>query len=233
MKYTWVLFDADGTLFDYARAEAQALRATFADLGEPFRTDYFGLYHTYNAQVWSEFEQGQISAAALRVERFRRMLAAAGITRPAEEFSRVYLPNLARGADLIEGAVETVAALRPAFRLALITNGLTDVQRPRLAASALADAFDVVAISEEIGAAKPDPAYFDAVFARIGRPEREQVLVVGDGVTSDIQGGLAYGLDTCWFNPRGLPVDERFRPTYIVTRLEEVVRLALNGQAAG
>jgi 2-haloacid dehalogenase len=233
MKYSWVLFDADGTLFDYERAEAQALRATFAELAEPFREEYFQTYHTYNAQVWSEFEQGRINASDLRVERFHRMLAAAGIERQAEEFSRAYLPNLARGADLIAGAEGAIAALRPLCKLGLITNGLSDVQRPRLAASPLADAFDLVAISEELGVAKPHAAYFDAVFARIAWPERGQVLVVGDGLTSDIQGGLAYGLDACWFNPRGLPADERYPPTYTVARLADVVRIVLDGKAGG
>jgi 2-haloacid dehalogenase len=233
MKYSWVFFDADGTLFDYERAEAQALRATFADLAEPFRQEYFAVYHTYNAQVWSEFEQGRISASDLRVERFRRMLSAVSIQRQAEEFSRTYLPNLARGADLLPGAEEAIAALRPHCKLGLITNGLSDVQRPRLAASPLAQVFDLVAISEELGVAKPHAGYFDAVFARIAGPERGQVLVVGDGLTSDIQGGLGYGLDTCWFNPRGLPGDPRFPPTYTVSRLSEVVSIVLNGKAGG
>jgi 2-haloacid dehalogenase len=230
MKYKWILFDADGTLFDYERAENRALQSTFADLSEPFRKEYFGLYRIYNAQVWAEFEQGRIGAVALRVERFRRMFAAAGIQRQPEEFSRVYLPNLAKGSYLIRGAEETVAALRPLFKLGLITNGLSDVQRPRLAASPLADVFDVVAISEELGAAKPHAAYFDAVFRLMDGADRRTVLVVGDGLTSDIQGGAGYDLDTCWYNPGAIPADSRFPATYEVKQLEDVVEIAKNGK---
>jgi 2-haloacid dehalogenase len=233
MNYSWIFLDADGTLFDYERAEEYALQATFAQLAEPFGTEIPGLYRTFNAQVWSEFEQGRIGAVELRVERFRRLCAAAGIQRPPEEFSRVYLPNLARGSFLIPGAEEAVAALRPHFHLALITNGLSDVQRPRLAASPLAQAFDLVAISEELGAAKPHPAYFDAVFRLAGLSERSAALVVGDGLTSDIQGGVAYGLDTCWYNPRGLPADPRFPPTFEIRRLSALAPLALAGRGGG
>lgn len=226
MKYTWILFDADGTLFDYEAAEAQAIRATFEEMEEPFLEGYLAAYRLYNGQVWAEFEAGAISALQLRVERFRRMFAAVGISRDAEAFSRAYLFNLGKGSNLITGAEELVKNLRPHFRLGLITNGLSDVQRPRLAASPIADCFDLVAVSEEMGAAKPHADFFDRVFTKIGRLERSEVLVVGDGLTSDIQGGVGYGLDTCWFNPRGIPADPRFPPRFEVRSLAQVEAVA-------
>ena len=88
--------------------------------------------------------------------------------------------------------------MRAKYRLALITNGLRDVQRPRLAGSAIGDYFAEVIISEEVGAAKPDPAIFDAAFELLGRPPRAKVLLIGDSLSSDIAGGRDYGLDTCW-----------------------------------
>jgi len=78
--------------------------------------------------------------------------------------------------------------------------------------------------------AKPHAAYFNAVFQRMGHPARASVLVVGDGLTSDIQGGLGYGLDCCWFNPRDLPADSRYPPTYTILHLAEVFRIASSGK---
>jgi 2-haloacid dehalogenase len=225
MKYSWILFDADGTLFDFERAEAEALQATFQDLSEPFLQEYTGVYHTCNAQVWAEFEEGRISAEELRAERFRRMFKLINIERNPQEFSLAYLPNLARGTYLVDGAEELVSALRPNFRLGLVTNGLQDVQRPRLKGSKLANAFDIVVISEEVRAAKPDAAFFDAAFTRMGRPEKASVLIVGDGMTSDILGGLGYGLDTCWYNPAGPRVDPRFTPNYEIRALPELLKI--------
>lgn len=225
MTYTWLLFDADGTLFDYDKAEEKALSATFTEMGIPFKLEYGALYRRFNAEVWVAFEAGQITAEKLRVERFERLFAAGGISADAGEFGRRYLPNLALGSDLMPGADALLRRLRPDYHLALITNGLKDVQRPRLALAGIDGLFDVVAISEEMGAAKPEEAYFDMLFERIGRPPKPQVLVIGDGLTSDIQGACRYGLDACWFNPNGLPPDPRFPARYEIRRLDELTTI--------
>lgn len=233
MKYSWILFDVDETLFDFERAEFEALRAVFAQFNLPFLDAYGELYHRCNDQVWVEFERGKISAADLRVERFRRMFAEAGLQQDPEAFSSAYLPALARGTYLLPGALEVIAALRGHCSLGLLTNGLRDVQRPRIAASALAGRFDVLVISEEVGVAKPHAGIFDAAFAQMGQPGRGQVLMVGDSLTSDIQGGRNYGLDTCWFNPKGLPADPRFPPTFTIRSLTDVLDIVgLNGASA-
>jgi 2-haloacid dehalogenase len=221
-RYRWMLFDADGTLFDYDRAEASALEGTFRDFHLPFSPGTAGAYQAINHQIWLDFENAQISAEALRVVRFERLFAALRLQADAGPFSQRYLENLAQASDLMDGAEETIRALHAKYHLALITNGLKDVQRPRLARSAIAGCFEAVAISEEMGVAKPDPRYFDAVFDRIGNPPREAVLVIGDSLTSDIQGGINYGLDTCWFNPRGDPADPRFPTTYEIQKLDEL-----------
>jgi 2-haloacid dehalogenase len=108
---------------------------------------------------------------------------------------------------------------------------LKDVQRPRLAMTPVADMFDHIFISEEIGAAKPAAAFFDAVFDQLGQPARETVLVIGDSLTSDIDGGNGYGLDTCWFNPQGRPRTAAVPVTYEIRRLAELFSLPGIAQA--
>lgn len=229
MPYTWLLFDADGTLFDYDRAEEKALLATFQQMHIPYQPAYGPLYRRFNAEVWEAFEAGKISAERLRVERFTRLLDATKIHADAVEFSARYLLNLSHGTDLMPGAVETLQALRPIYQLALITNGLKDVQRLRLERAGIAHFFEVIAISEEIGAAKPNPAFFNALFAQLGNPPLEQALVIGDGLTSDIQGALQYSLDACWYNPQHLPPQPRYPARFEIHHLEELPAL-LNGQ---
>ncbi len=222
MSYTWLLFDADGTLFDYDRAEEHALQATFAEMRIPFLEAYALLYRRFNAELWKDFEAGLTTPERLSVERFERLFAAGGIQADAAEFARRYLPNLARGSHLMPGAAETLRALQPRFRFALITNGLKDVQRPRLQRSGIAGFFEVVAISEEYGVAKPHRAYFDRLFAQLGSPPLNEALVIGDGLTSDIQGANEYGLDCCWFNPRRLPADPRYPARFEIHALAEL-----------
>jgi 2-haloacid dehalogenase len=223
--YRWVMFDADNTLFDFNLAEDTALRGTFAQLGVPFQEAYAGLYHRINAEIWQEFEKKQIGPGALRVERFVRLFRAAGIQGNPADFSLAYLPNLARCSQLMAGAEEVVHILRKQVKLALVTNGLMDVQRPRLEKSSIAGCFEVVAISEEIGVAKPDGRFFQAAFELMGRPLKEDVLLVGDGLSADIQGGNAFGLATCWFNPSGLEPDPRWPARYTIRDLHEVLAL--------
>ena len=203
MKYSWLLFDADGTLFDYDRAEAYALKNTFEALALGFAADYTRIYRQINAEIWQDFEAGKITQERLRTRRFELLFDAMEVDSDPGEFSRRYLANLALGADLIEGAEDVLKALHGRVGLLLITNGLADVQRPRFAMSTIGHYFSDVVISEEVGAAKPDPAIFDVAFAKMDAPKKADVLIVGDSLTSDIRGGLNYGIDTCWFNPEG------------------------------
>ena len=212
--YSWLFFDADDTLFDYSRAEASALAATADEFGLASVPDLMPTYQAINAQIWVEFEQGKIDALELRSKRFARLFARLGIQAEVEDFSLRYLVHLSQGFFLFDGAPELLARLGQRFQMGLITNGLPEVQRPRLAGSGIAGHFKFVAISEEVGSAKPDPAFFSAAMAMAGDPDQRQVLVIGDSLNSDIRGGIQAGLDTLWYNPKGKPPDPRWQVTY-------------------
>jgi len=227
MNYTWLLFDADETLFDFPRAEANALKWTLDELGIPSRPDYFEIYARCNLAVWKEFERGLVTSLELRTKRFHLFFDEVGIAADPETVSPLYLQNLALGTDLLPGAEETIRALKPYFRLGMVTNGLADVQRPRLLRSALADCFEGVFISEEVGAAKPARAYFDAVFSAIGNPRKSEILIIGDSLTSDMRGGIDYGIDTCWYNPDSKSTDLPI--TFQISKLSELPSLCIPG----
>jgi 2-haloacid dehalogenase len=223
--YQWLLFDADGTLFDYNRAEALALEKTFHRLGAPFEPSYLNEYQQINRQIWQALEQKQITPDVLRVRRFELLFEKLGIATSPVVFSEAYLKDLADCGELIEGAQEVLDALRPKYRLAILTNGLQAVQRTRLAHSAIRDYIAALVISEEIGFAKPERGYFDAAFARLGNPPKEQALMIGDSLTSDIQGAAVYGIDTCWYNPERQPRPLSPVITYEITHLRELIAL--------
>lgn len=150
---------------------------------------------------------------------------AIGVDSDPDAFSRRYLANLALGTELVEGAEHLVKSLHGRVGLLLITNGLADVQRPRFARSTLGRFFSHVVISEEVGVAKPDPAIFDVAFAKMGTPRKADVLIVGDSLTSDIKGGLDYGIGTCWFNPGKKPNGSGVVPQYEVSELKDLLPL--------
>jgi 2-haloacid dehalogenase len=224
MTYTWLLFDADGTLFDYDQAEAYAFRAALTGLGQPFEPHYLTEYRRINHALWLELEQGQIDQATLRVRRFEQLTAALNLKADPRHFSDLYIANLARGAFLMADAEQTIKTLVSKCRLAIITNGLADVQRARFSRSTIYPYIKEIIISEEVGVAKPDPAIFEIALARMGGPARREVLMIGDSLSSDIQGGLNYDLDTCWFNPSGQP-NGQVKYTFQIQRLAQLPEL--------
>ncbi len=223
MKYTWLLFDADDTLFDFSKAETNALKWTLEQNNLPFLPEYVEKYAQFNRQVWRELELGKIGSQELRVKRFRLLFESIGKNADMNAVSQLYIRNLARGTDLLENAEEVIISCKNKYRLALVTNGIKDVQVPRLANSRLNGCFEKVFISEVVGAAKPTRAFFDAVFEDINQPPRENVMIIGDSLTSDIQGGIEYGIDTCWYNPLRTP--SNLAITYKITQLIDLLTL--------
>ena len=225
--YNWLLFDADNTLFDYDKAEATALASSFAQFDLDFTLTMGEKYRAVNAQIWHDYEQGAITQQALRTERFRRLFAAIGLEVDCDAFSQQYLVNLASAGHLLDGAEALIKQLSGSYHIAIITNGIADVQRPRLANSPIHQYVEAFIISEELGVAKPDPAIFDAAFAQMDWPEKTAVLIIGDSLSSDMQGGLNYGIDTCWYNPAGQPAT--LPVTYEIQKLAELLPI-LNNQ---
>jgi YjjG family noncanonical pyrimidine nucleotidase len=207
-RYHWLLFDADGTLFDYDRAERAALEKVFAQIGVSFDPGYLAAYRRINQTLWQGVEKGEITPGVVKVRRFELLLEAIQVAYSPTAFSASYLECLANCSELVEGAEGVLRALHKKYRIAILTNGLTVVQRGRLARSVIRHHVSDIIISEEIGAAKPARAFFDTAFARLGHPSKREVLMIGDGWASDIQGALQYGIDACWYNPGRKP-----RPT--------------------
>ncbi len=223
--YPWLWFDADGTLFDYNRAEANALRQTFHALRLPFEDDYLEIYQRINTGLWQALEKQEITQAVLRDRRFELLLENIQLSGSPEEMSSVYIEQLAICSELMDGAYEVLQALRGKCRFAILTNGLRVVQRSRLTHSAIRDLISDIIISEEIGTAKPHSAFFEIASARLGQPAKRDILMIGDSLTSDIQGGIDYGIDTCWFNPASGSRPEQLPITYEIKHLRELLEI--------
>jgi len=226
MMYTHLLFDLDGTLFDYDRAESEALAGAFAEAGIPYAPAHLSEYRRINQQIWIDYERGEITQRELRTERFARLGSTLGVTLHPESFSLEYLARLSQGRHLLPGVVEVLPALREKrYRMDLITNGISEVQRSRLAGSEITGYFTDIFISGEMEAAKPDPEIFEKSFSRMGNPPRDKVLLIGDSLSSDIAGGAAFGIDTCWINPNGAENDSQYSSTYTLKGVSELCQI--------
>jgi 2-haloacid dehalogenase len=222
-RYQWLLFDADGTLFDFDRAEVTALEQAFRLSGVTFNPDYLAIYQRINLALWQAVERGEIKPAVVKMKRFEQLLQDIKVDVSAATLSANFLECLAACSELIEDASEVVQALQGKYRIAILTNGLQVVQRGRLARSTIRDHIAETIISEEIGFAKPAKEFFDIALARLGNPSAREMLMIGDGWVSDIQGAVQYGIDACWYNPGRKPRPTDLTITHEIASLRELV----------
>jgi YjjG family noncanonical pyrimidine nucleotidase len=201
MAYTTLLFDLDHTLFDSHAAEAAAFDDTLRWAGTDRPGDYYETFARINIDLWAKVEQGELTPNEVRHLRFELLTAATDLTADAVEMGDRYAWGLGNNGDLYPGAREVIESLADTAALAIITNGIGEVQRARIQRLAIDRYFDAVVISGEVGKAKPGTDIFDIVFEELGGPDKGTALIIGDNLGSDIQGGINYGIDTCWYNP--------------------------------
>ncbi len=225
MLYRTLLLDADNTLFDFTRAEYEALTDCLRARGLPHDTTVTDRYHAINDEYWKRLERGEITRGGLKLARFIDLFNAFGFDSDPATMAKDYMQALSTKAFLLDGAHDFCAALHGHCRLYLITNGATQSQRGRLARSPITPLFEDVFISEEMGCAKPEKAYFDAVAAAIPHFDPADALVIGDSLSSDMQGGINAGLATCWFNPQGKPAPNGMKINYIVGGYDEILSI--------
>ena len=222
-KYDIFLFDADGTLYDFDMAEANALQIMFKNCGfeysEKIRQKYIGI----NTQIWDSFEKGEITKEELQTIRFARLFHDIGVQYDAAEFNKNYLYELGKGAFLIDGALEICAEIVSCHkRIYIVTNGILATQKSRIKHSLIKDYISDFFVSEFVGFQKPHILYFDYVFSHIPHMEKEKALIIGDSISADIQGGQNAGIDSCWYNETGKENQTAIIPTYQIQKLSEI-----------
>lgn len=222
-----ILWDVDATLLNFEKAEEAGIRGCFKkyNLGE-CTDEMLEAYKKINRGYWEMMERGEIEKPMLLVKRFEDFLNAYGLdVSVAAGFNELYQILLGETVVFYDNALETVQALKGKVLQCAVTNGTKVAQDGKLKNSGLDKEFDHIFISEEVGMEKPNKGFFDAVFAEIGEYAKDEVLIVGDSLTSDIQGGVNAGIKTCWFNPKGVENMSALKPDYEIRDIGEVLKL--------
>lgn len=224
MMYTSLFLDLDNTILDFGMAEKKAVKKVLAEYSLPCDDATAKLYSEINNSYWQRFERGEIPRDAIFEGRFETLFSVLGKEGDAAAIAKDYCKNLALGYDKVEFAEELLCYLKEkGYRIYITTNGFAYTQKNRIENCGLKKYFDNVFISEDIGAQKPDKEYFDYCIQHIEESDRSKILVVGDSQSSDILGGLNAGIDTCWFNPRG--VAAKHTTKYEIKHLRELTEI--------
>ena len=214
-----ILWDIDGTILNFHRSAENSLKNTFKKFGYGEITDE--LLHTYeeiNDVYWCKLEKGEITKEKLLVERFVEFFTKIGVeTTRVVEFNQAYLNGLLDTVVFMPEAYETVKKLHPEYKQYIVTNGVKELQRKKIAKAHIEEFFDGIFISDEIGYEKPHIEFFNYVFDRIPTKNPDEVIIIGDSLTSDIAGGIRAGIHTCWYHPSNEENHGDVKPEFTVT----------------
>ena len=219
-----LLLDLDDTILDFHKAERIALGKTIREFGLEPTEEVLSCYHVVNKWHWEQLEKGVMTRAEILVNRFAVLFEKQGIAVDAAACAKAYEKNLSMGHYFLPGAEEAVDSLSKKYRLFLVSNGTASVQKGRMTSANLYRFFEKVFVSQEIGHTKPSKAYFDACFARIPDFDPEKAIIVGDSLSSDIQGGINAGIKTVWINPDHKPCGD-IKPDYELEALHQLPAL--------
>lgn len=222
-KYSTLLLDADNTIFDFTRAEANAIEITCKKHNITFSKDIGRLYSEINDALWKRLEKGEVTRNEIKIERFRQLKAKLSLTTSAEEMAQTYIKELSLQCPIIDGAEDALKTLSQRYSLYIVTNGNAPVQRSRMEKSGLSHYFKGVFISEELGCPKPEKQFFDKAFEAVEEKDRSKICIIGDSMSSDILGGINAGIDTCWFLM--YESEELYAPTYKARSFEEILKI--------
>ena len=207
------LFDLDQTLLDFHAAEHRAVELVMKAYGLQYSEEIYGEFADYNKSLWLEFEKGSISRTELFRMRFEHLfkICGAGSSHPDPlEVNHEFVVTMSRNGVVMDGAPQFLERLKTNIkdsRIFIVTNGVTVNATGRIKSTGIDRFIDRVFISEELGAEKPSEEFFDICLKMIGEP-KESCIVIGDSLSSDMQGAKNASLRSVWFMPEGMNEDE-------------------------
>lgn len=225
--YKYILWDIDGTVLDFHKAEHLAINALFEKYKIGVCTDeMLSLYKEINIKYWQRLERNELTKNEILVCRFRDFFEKIGVdSKIAGSFNDDYQLALGDYIIYVDNAKEILLSQKGKYVLAAVTNGTKIAQEKKLSLSGLDKIFDEIFISECIGIEKPNQGFFDFVFDKLQITDKKEAIIIGDSLTSDMKGGFLYGIDTCWFNPTHQKNNLQIDITYEIDSLSQLPKI--------
>lgn len=241
-QYKAIFIDWDDTIGDFHGAADLALQEMYDKyhLSDYFASpeEFVSLYKPHNIELWALYGEDKVTKEYLSFDRFffplmhsskvderlkdkGEILAVAAL---AEQLSDDFLNLTTAHFSLLPGAENLVRYLAKKYPLTVVTNGFIEVQYEKFDKSGLRDCFAHIVLSEEVGCQKPSPRIFEEAL-RMNGLSADDVLMIGDSWTSDIQGAINAGIDQIWIRKSKDPLPEAQSATYLVHTLSEVMEI--------
>lgn len=227
-KYTSILFDLDDTIFDFTKGEDVALTIVCEKYSSSLIAEEIKkTYRKINKRLWDAFENNKVSKEYLINNRFALTFAELGIEVDGFEVAKEYQTLLGKQCQLLPGAEKTLQTFKEAqIDLYAVTNGYVETQKSRIALANISHYFKAIYISEQTGSKKPERAFFSYVFEHSPEINIQHSILIGDSISSDIQGGINIGMDCCWYNRH--QSNETPNATFIVQNHKQLLQVFQN-----
>ena len=226
-----VFIDIDNTLLSFSGYVKESMKNGFAQFGmKPYTESMFPVFEKINNSLWRQIEQGTLSYEELTSVRWNRIFKELDIAFDGRIFEEYFKQQLFCSAVPEQGAIDLLEYLSPRYKLCIASNGPYEQQINRLRVGKMYNYFAHFFISSQIGAPKPSKAFFDACFKELRSAEfpgllPDETIIIGDSVSSDIRGGIAYGMHTCLYQKSPVFDTDIAKPDYVVENLAEIKQI--------
>lgn len=223
-----ILFDIDNTLLSFDEYVKDSMRCGFEKFNiGTYQEQMFSVFKEINTGLWERIETGEISFAELQKKRWNMIFERLGISADGVAFERYFRERLFESAIPERGAMDLLKYLHGKYILCVASNGPYLQQVNRLRISGMLPYFSDLFISEEIGSSKPSEAFFHACINRLNSKKEQklepcEIMIIGDSLSSDMAGGIQFGMQTCFYNPSQKPIPSEMKLHYSVSSLKEI-----------
>ncbi len=232
-KYKVIAFDIDDTLVDDGAARKYAISKVTESLGISYTDELGNAFIQFDSQYWHDWESGKIPipndiedwVTYVRSMRFYKFFSDTGIDYDtAVSIYHLYTDAIENCIVPFDGARETLEKLKEKYKLVIATNGIKKLIFKKLEIIQVKDLFSIIVCAEEVGYNKPHKLFFEQLIKECPCNKNE-ILLVGDSLTSDVLGGMNNSIDTCWFNPNHDHLPKEYKPTYEIDTLYQLTEI--------
>lgn len=217
-----ILFDIDNTILDFDKCAFSSMKAAFSQFKLKFTDDMYDVFKEINSGLWKQIQEGTLSKDGLYKIRWNMIFKRLGVVADGRKFEKLFLTFLSQSSVSVVGARDLLDYLLPKYTLCVASNAPFKEQVRRLTNADMIKYFKYLFMSEKIGHQKPTQEFFETCLSQIGPVEKEDVLMIGDSLSADINGANQYGIKTCWYNPNNYKLPRGTTATFVVNKLSDL-----------
>lgn len=225
MNYKVVILDLDNTLIDFDYMEDRSLKAMLDHFNVSWDAKMVEDYKIINQNLWEGLEKGLYKKSEILIKRFDDLKNKYNLTYDSNNANDYYLSGMANYTKYLPYGLEILEKLSGKCTLVMLTNGVEEAQNKKIDKLGLRAYFDAIIISETVNLHKPDIKIFEYMSDQIGMTNKEEMIIIGDSISSDIQGGINYSIDTCYYNPQNKMIPNHINVQYEIASLEELTEI--------